>query len=62
MNLKPKAKRGEVGIAFILIAAVAALIVACSLKRDGTQLYPQSSYPYEGPIMVQTNQAPQPAW
>lgn len=55
-------KRGDVGIAFIVIAAVAALIVACSLKRDGTDLNPPSSYPYQGPITIGTNEVPKPAY
>jgi hypothetical protein len=54
---------GEVAIAIIVgMLIAAAAIVGLSLRRDGHDLNPPSSYPYHGQLTIGTNVAPKPAW
>lgn len=44
-------------VTFIVSAALALIVLTA-----GCTLYPPSSHPYQGPIMIGTNDAPAPHW
>lgn len=60
-------RRNKSGIVIVLIlfAVFSAGVIgtmAWKSRHDGASLYPGRCYPYQGPVMIGTNQAPEPKW
>lgn len=59
-----KKKRGEV-VTLLLFAAFTATVVAVLAARgikEGSNLYPERAYPYQGKLMIGTNEFQHPTW
>lgn len=49
-------------ICFAVFAAGVLGICVAKTRHTGTSLYPPAYYPYQGKIMIGTNQAVEPKW
>ena len=57
-------KRGE-ALSLILFAVFAASVLGAILykgRNDGTSMYPQRIYPYQGKMIIGTNEVQEPKW
>jgi hypothetical protein len=57
-------RRGE-ALAIILVLTFAATVIGAILvkgRHDGLSLYPERAYPYQGKLMIGTNEVHEPKW
>ena len=57
-------KRGEALLIALFVAFTVSVlgIIVAKTHHEGTSLYPERSYPYQGKIMIGTNQVVEPKW
>jgi hypothetical protein len=63
--MKPCRDKSGVAILLVVFAIFATGVVgslAWKSRKEGASLYPSSYYPYQGHVMIGTNQAPEPKW
>jgi hypothetical protein len=63
--IKKVNKRGFEPISMIILTAVTVIVLGVCIvttRRAGSDLYPAQHYPYQGKVMIGTNEALEPKW
>lgn len=63
--MKSGSSRGGFAVVLVAFAVFAAAVIGTLVVkgfRDGSSLYPERAYPYQGRLIIGTNEVHEPKW